>query len=697
MSLRGFRTYVFLMLLLLAMPTLASAHANLERSSPLQNEELKESPSEIRIKFTEEIDPKLSQITLEDENGKSIEGRLSAEEKFWLIFKVPKLVTGVYKVKWQVLSVDTHVTEGSFRFSVAVPLEEEKPDETISLDEEEAPTPQGSTNPAPATKPGTNQQSSPVTKPAEEKPAATPVNPHTEIKLDEAIPSGKSDDQQAGMGAPPEPSKLIPEAPDQDIRPSSTPDSKKSVKSGENTDQPENRPTGHEQHSTLTVEETHNRHHDDSGHSGGWGTFVYQFLRIVEVLFTVCIAGFFFFRYTLWGVNKPDVPALFSKRNERLLLGIALIGFCAAGILHVWMLADQLSGIGTRSPGGLSLTILGTTMIGTASWMKPALTVLLLTLSFAPIRDERWATVLKAAAVCALVLLFPLTGHAYGSSSVVSLAVLSHTLHIMAAAVWFGGLTGILAATFKTQPFESDWKEMDSLVRRFSRIALPSMIVVALSGIALSLLRLKSWGVLFQSEYGQLVLAKNAILLFVVVIGAFHRLVIIPRMEDEATSKSKTDALQRFIVIVRLEVFLAIAAFVLAGMLSTTSPPEIRVTTEPVYWHVMGDKAHMSFSMYQTESKGQTFRLDVWLLTGMGPPNKVYVQAGRENGEGKGIIIPFEYKKGGPDPYGYEGFDKYTYETEGDYLNETGSWKITIDITDSKNQVHHYEKVKTIP
>jgi len=28
-------------------------------------------------------------------------------------------------VKWQVLSVDTHVTEGSFRFSVAVPLEKE--------------------------------------------------------------------------------------------------------------------------------------------------------------------------------------------------------------------------------------------------------------------------------------------------------------------------------------------------------------------------------------------------------------------------------------------------------------------------------------------------------------------------------------------------------------------------------------------
>lgn len=692
MSLRGLRTCVFLMMLLLAMPTLASAHANLESSSPLQNEELKESPSEIRIKFTEEIDPKLSQITLEDEKGKSIEGRLSAEDKVWLIFKVPKLATGVYKVKWQVLSVDTHVTEGSFRFAVAVPLEKEKPGETISLDEEEAPTPQVSTNPAPATKPGTNQQSSPVTKPAEEKPAATPANPHTEIKLDETIPSAKRDDQQAGTGVTPESSKLVPESEE-------TSGAKEMFDSdnGENNDHSENRPTGHEQHSTLAVEETHNHHQDDLGQSSGWRIFVYQLLRIVEVLFAVCIAGFFFFRYTLWGVNKPDVPALFSKQNERLLLGITVIGFSAAGILHVWMLADQLSGIGTSSAGGLSLTILSTTMIGSASWLKPALAVLLLTLSFAPKRDERWAIVLKAAVVCALFVLFPLTGHAYGSSSSVSVAVFSHTLHMMAAAIWFGGLTGILAATLNKGPFQSNWREMDSLVRRFSRIALPSMIVVALSGIALSLLRLKSWGALFQSEYGQLVLAKNAILLFVVVIGAFHRLVIIPRMEVEATSKSKTDALQRFIVIVRFEVLLALAAFVLAGMLSTTSPPEIRVTSEPVYWHVMGDKAHMSFRMNQTESKGQTYRLDVWLPTGIGPPNKVYVQVGKENGGGKGIIIPFEYKKGGPDPYGYEGFDKYTYETEGDYLNETGSWKITIDITDSKDQVHHHEKVKTIP
>ncbi|WP_029192797.1 CopD family protein [Paenibacillus harenae] len=697
MSMRGFRTCVFLMMLLLAVPTLASAHANLERSSPLQNEELKESPSEIRIKFTEEIDPKLSQITLEDEKGKSIEGRLSAEDKSWLIFKVSELAAGVYKVKWQVLSVDTHVTEGSFRFSVAIPLEEEKPDETISLDEEDAPIPQGLTNPAPATEPGKNQQSSPVPKPAEEKPEPTPVNPHTGIKPDETIPSGKREDQQAGAGATPESSKLVPEAPVQGMRPSSTPDSEKSVKSGESTDQPENRPTGHEQHSTLTVEEAHNRHHDDSGHSGGWRTFVYQLLRIVEVLFAVCIAGFFFFRYTLWGVNKPDVPALFAKRNERLLYGIALIGFCAAEALHVWILAEQLSGIGTGGARDLILTILGTTMIGWASWLKPALTFLLLTLSFAPNRDERRATVLKAAVVCALVLLFPLTGHAYGSSSGVLLAVLSHTLHMIAAAVWFGGLTGIVSATLNKELFQSNWREIDSLVRRFTRIAMPSVILVALSGIALSLFRLKSWDALFQSEYGQLVLAKTAILLFVVVIGAFHRLVIIPRMEVEATSKSKTDALQRFIAIVRLEVFLALTAFVLAGMLSTTSPPEIRAASEPVYWHVMGNKAHMSFRMNQMESKGQTYRLDVWLPTGMGPPDNVYVQAGKETGEGKGIIIPFEYKRGGPDPYGYEGFDKYTYETEGDYLNETGSWKITIDITDSKAQEHHYEKVKTIP
>jgi len=36
-----------------------------------------------------------------------------------LVLPLPALAPGSYRVMWRVLSVDTHVTEGSFRFQVA--------------------------------------------------------------------------------------------------------------------------------------------------------------------------------------------------------------------------------------------------------------------------------------------------------------------------------------------------------------------------------------------------------------------------------------------------------------------------------------------------------------------------------------------------------------------------------------------------
>src|SRR5690606_10364763 len=112
----------------------------LERASPLQESNLEQSPTEIRLQFTEGIDPKVSRIVLEDAGGNAISGQLTSEDERTLVYAIPALENGIYKVTWQVLSVDTHVTEGSYRFSVAVPLEAEKPSDTISLDGGAAPT-----------------------------------------------------------------------------------------------------------------------------------------------------------------------------------------------------------------------------------------------------------------------------------------------------------------------------------------------------------------------------------------------------------------------------------------------------------------------------------------------------------------------------------------------------------------------------
>lgn len=154
----------------------------------------------------------------------------------------------------------------------------------------------------------------------------------------------------------------------------------------------------------------------------------------------------------------------------------------------------------------------------------------------------------------------------------------------------------------------------------------------------------------------------------------------------------------RFTLSTRMKIILviSIAAIVLIGIVSATFLTKKVVMTKPVYWHVMGEKAHMSFRINPDSKTRQTFRLDVWLPTGIAAPENVSVQMVKKGGDKLRLTIPLEFETGGPDPYGFEGFDKYTYEAKGNILTEKGEWGISIVITDSKGQVHPYEKSVTL-
>lgn len=129
-----------------------------------------------------------------------------------------------------------------------------------------------------------------------------------------------------------------------------------------------------------------------------------------------------------------------------------------------------------------------------------------------------WTPVLLATALAVLALLPMATqGHA-GDLAGHALAVNSMFLHMIAAAVWLGGL--LLLAVLG----EAD----AALLRRYSSLALLAFVVIAASGISRSLVTLQSWNELL-SGYGLIVLAKTAILVLLGIVGAANRLRLIPR------------------------------------------------------------------------------------------------------------------------------------------------------------------------
>jgi copper resistance protein C len=101
--------------------TAALAHAHLDKTSPPAGGAVSP-PSEIRLKFTEGLEPKFSGIALAAKDG-AVQplGAVGVDpaDNSVLIAKIDKPLTpGVYTVAWHVVSVDTHRTRGSFSFTV---------------------------------------------------------------------------------------------------------------------------------------------------------------------------------------------------------------------------------------------------------------------------------------------------------------------------------------------------------------------------------------------------------------------------------------------------------------------------------------------------------------------------------------------------------------------------------------------------
>jgi methionine-rich copper-binding protein CopC len=96
----------------------ASAHAFLDRAEPRVGSTVAAAPREVALSFTENLEPTFSTIEVTDSAGRRVDGGKPSIAGNVMRVPLHDLPGGTYQVKWHVLSVDTHVTEGSFSFRV---------------------------------------------------------------------------------------------------------------------------------------------------------------------------------------------------------------------------------------------------------------------------------------------------------------------------------------------------------------------------------------------------------------------------------------------------------------------------------------------------------------------------------------------------------------------------------------------------
>jgi copper transport protein len=121
---------------------IAEAHANLLRSSPQANATLQQSPDEIRLWFSEPLEPAYSRITLHNSIGTVMAtppSSVDADDPTQMVVHPGSLASGLYTVVWHAVSqADGHRTEGNFAFGVGIAVVNQSTevfvDESVPID-----------------------------------------------------------------------------------------------------------------------------------------------------------------------------------------------------------------------------------------------------------------------------------------------------------------------------------------------------------------------------------------------------------------------------------------------------------------------------------------------------------------------------------------------------------------------------------
>lgn len=149
-------------------------------------------------------------------------------------------------------------------------------------------------------------------------------------------------------------------------------------------------------------------------------------------------------------------------------------------------------------------------------------------------------------------------GHALAVERMLS--VPARSAHLLAAALWFGGLLVLITS-------QKDRPEFRPHVRRISAIALASVVAIAFTGLVQSIILLPGPAGLVTTTYGRVVLAKIGGLVILIAFGATNRRFLMPRLAQGDGAA----ALQRSCTV---ETWVMIGVILLAGFLSYIPIPE---------------------------------------------------------------------------------------------------------------------------
>ena len=103
------KVFFAVVLLMLMGGTAAHAHAFLDHANPRVGSTVRSSPGEVTLWFTQKLEPSFSSARVTNASGARVD-QGARVDGMQIHVSVGSLSPGTYRVRWKVLSVDTHTT-----------------------------------------------------------------------------------------------------------------------------------------------------------------------------------------------------------------------------------------------------------------------------------------------------------------------------------------------------------------------------------------------------------------------------------------------------------------------------------------------------------------------------------------------------------------------------------------------------------
>ena len=271
----------------------------------------------------------------------------------------------------------------------------------------------------------------------------------------------------------------------------------------------------------------------------------------------------------------------------------------------------------------------------------------------------------------AVTVSFAVWGHATElSPKAISLA--ADAIHATAAALWLGGLVGLVMVLSLRTP--DTVRATAGIISRFSLMAFWSVIALAIAGLTLTITGSDaSLNSILTTTWGQLVLAKIGLTLIVVLIAAWNRRTLVPSLISPTENTGELVVRwAAFLRTIRAEAVLLVAVVALTAIVVNVPPARTAVVAKT-------DRVDIT-------QRVDTGNVQLSVDPAIVGPNTVAVRytdgAGQPINVANSMSIEFSQPSAGLEPITRQvpASEPGVFVIQGNELSIPGTWTITIAV-----------------